>query len=157
MPNARGYFEGKVWMGTKADGKPDRRGSRPAQDSGRRPQARPGTRPGARPGPHHPGKANVPTVRQMLKDGHLTITLPSRGTAPKTIYSYQSDCRNHIYRLWGGQKIDRLLPEHIEDGVAPDAGRRARVRTFAKCSRSCPRYTKFRLSAGTSLATRAGW
>ena len=25
VPNARGYYEAKVWMGTKGDGKPDRR------------------------------------------------------------------------------------------------------------------------------------
>jgi hypothetical protein len=24
-PNSRGYYEAKVWMGTKADGSPDRR------------------------------------------------------------------------------------------------------------------------------------
>ena len=59
----------------------------------------------------------MPTVREML-ERHLTVTLPARGTAPRTIDSYRSDCRTHIYPLWEGQRIDRLLPEHIEEGVA---------------------------------------
>jgi integrase len=62
------------------------------------------------------GKAGrVRTVKEILTR-HLAVVLPQRGRAPLTIRSYESLCREHIYPLWGGQRIDRLLPEHIEDG-----------------------------------------
>ena len=68
------------------------------------------------------GKAGrVRTVQEMLTR-HLAVVLPQRGRAPLTIRSYESLCREHIYPLWGGQKIDRLLPEHIEDGYAAMLG-----------------------------------
>jgi integrase len=114
-PNAQGLYEAKVWMGTKADGRPDRRNVRrkslpdlkkrvkqleQARDAGKAPKA-----------------GRVPTVREML-ERHLTVTLPAGGTAPRTVDSYRSICRTHIYPMWGGQRIDRLLPEHIEEGLA---------------------------------------
>jgi site-specific recombinase XerD len=114
-PNSRGYFEAKVWMGTKADGKPDRRHVQLKTLAAVRKRVRELERNRDSGLATRPGK--VPTVREML-DRHLDIVLPGRGRAPNTIDSYRSDCRNHIYPLWGGQKIDRLLPEHIEDGIA---------------------------------------
>jgi integrase len=114
-PNARGYYEAKVWMGTKPDGRPDRRHVQRKTLAGVRKRVRELER--ERDAGRVTRAGKIPTVRDML-ERHLAVTLPARGTAPKTIYSYQSDCKNHIYRLWGGQKIDRLLPEHIEDGVA---------------------------------------
>lgn len=62
-----------------------------------------------------PGRA--PTVQAMM-ERHLTVILPSRNRAPRTIDDYWSKCRNDIFPRWGGQRIDRLLPEHIEDGLA---------------------------------------
>jgi integrase len=49
---------------------------------------------------------------------HLAVVLPQRGRAPRTIADYWSKCRNDIFPRWGGQRIDRLTPEHIEDGLA---------------------------------------
>ena len=49
---------------------------------------------------------------------HLTVVLPQSGRAPRTIADYWSKCRNDIFPRWGGQRIDRLRPEHIEDGLA---------------------------------------
>src|SRR6266571_1803601 len=64
------------------------------------------------------GKAGrIPTVEQMLTR-HLTVVLPQRGRAPRTIDDYWSKCCNDIFPRWDGQKIDRLLPEQIEDGYA---------------------------------------
>ena len=114
-PNARGYYEAKVWMGTKANGKPDRRHIQLKTLAAVRKRVRELER--NRDSGLVAGPGKIPTVREML-DRHLDIVLPGRGRAPKTIDSYRSVCRNHIYPLWGGQKIDRLLPEHIEDGIA---------------------------------------
>jgi hypothetical protein len=49
---------------------------------------------------------------------HLDVVLPQRGRAPKTIISYRSLCEHQIFPRWGSQRIDRLLPEYIEDGYA---------------------------------------
>jgi site-specific recombinase XerD len=114
-PNERGYYEGKVWMGTKANGKPDRRHvqRKTLADTRKRVRELEKQRDAGR--VTKPGK--MPTVRQML-ERHLTVTLPGKESAPKTIDSYRSLCVHHIYPLWGAQRIDRLLPEHIEDGMA---------------------------------------
>ena len=114
-PNARGYYEAKVWMGLKADGSPDRRHVQRKSLAGVRREVRrlERLRDTGRAG--RPGKA--PTVQQML-ERHLTVVLPQRGRAPRTIADYWSKCRNDIFPRWGGQRIDRLTPEHIEDGLA---------------------------------------
>ena len=88
------------------------------------------------------GKA--PTVREML-ERHLTVVLPSRDRAPRTIADYWSKCRNDIFPRWGGQRIDRLLPEHVEDGLAEMLAERARQpRTSGKSTRSCHPPTRIR-------------
>lgn len=114
-PNPAGYWEAKVWMGTKPNGQPDRRHVqrktlRAVTDRVKQLEA-------AREAgvTRKPGKA--PTVQEMLK-WHLEVTLPSRARAPRTIADYWSKCRNDIFPRWGGQRIDRLLPEHIEEGIA---------------------------------------
>ena len=114
-PNRRGYYDAKVWMGTKTDGRPDRRHiarkSRPAvrravRELERKRDAGIAGKPG-----------RVPTVEQMLTR-HLDVVLTQRGRAPRTVDDYWSKCRNDIFPRWGGQRIDRLLPEQIEDGYA---------------------------------------
>jgi integrase len=115
QPNSRGYYEAKVWMGTKPDGRPDRRHiqrktlpsvRRAVRELERKRDAGIAGKPG-----------RVPTVEQMLTR-HLDVVLTQRGRAPRTIADYRSKCRNDIFPRWGGQRIDRLLPEHIEDGYA---------------------------------------
>jgi hypothetical protein len=49
---------------------------------------------------------------------HLDVTLPARGCALKTIYSYRSTCEHHIFPMWGVYRIDRLRDDQIEDGIA---------------------------------------
>jgi len=114
-PNVQGYYEAKVWMGTKGDGSPDRRHIQrktlkdvrarvkeleAQRDEGRVTKA---------------GKA--PTVREML-ERHLAVVLPGRGRAPRTIADYRSKCKNDIYPRWGGMRTDRLRRDQIEDGFA---------------------------------------
>lgn len=114
-PNARGYYEAKVWMGTKPDGSPDRRHierkskaerNRAVRELERRRDAGLVTKAG-----------KVKTVAEML-NRHLDVVLPQRGRAPWTIASYRSLCDHQVFPRWGGQRIDRLLPEYIEDGYA---------------------------------------
>jgi integrase len=57
------------------------------------------------------------TIEQMLRR-HLDVVLPQRGRAPLTIRSYRSLCEHQVYPRWGGQRIDRMLPEYLEDGYA---------------------------------------
>jgi integrase len=120
-PNGRGYWEAFVWMGTRPDGRPDRRHverksraarNRAVRDLERRRDAGAAGKPG-----------RVPTVQEMLTR-RLTVVLPQRGRAPRTIEDYWSKCRNDIFPRWGGQRIDRMLPEYLEDGYAEmlDAG-----------------------------------
>jgi integrase len=114
-PNPRGYYEAKVWMGTKGDGQPDRRHvqRRTLAAVRRRVRELESARSAGVTG--KPGKP--PTVQEML-ERHLNVILPSRGRAPRTIADYWSKCRNDIFPRWGGQRADRLLPEHIEEGLA---------------------------------------
>lgn len=114
-PNARGYFEAFVWMGTKPDGKPDRRHVQQRTLTGVRRRVRELEKARDAGMVNKPGR--VPTVEQMLTR-HLKVVLPQRGRAPRTIDDYLSKCRNDIFPRWGGQRIDRLLPEQIEDGYA---------------------------------------
>ena len=46
------------------------------------------------------------------------MVLPQRGRAPWTIASYRSLCEHQIFPRWGAQRIDRVLPEYLEDGYA---------------------------------------
>lgn len=114
-PNAKGYYEARVWMGTKANGKPDRKHveRKKLADVKRRVRELERERDAGITG--KPGRK--PTVEEMLT--RLTdVIMPQRGRAPRTIADYKSKCKNDIFPRWGGQKIDRLRPEQIEDGYA---------------------------------------
>ena len=114
-PNPRGYYEAKVSMGTKANGQPDRRHIQRKTLAAVRKRVRELERMRDTGAVGQSGK--VPTVEAMLTR-HLNVVLPQRGRAPRTIADYWSKCRNDIFPRWGGQRVDRLRPEHIEDGLA---------------------------------------
>lgn len=114
-PNPRGYYEAKVWMGYKASGQPDRRHVQRKTLAAVRKRVRELERQRDTGAAGQSGR--LPTVQEMLTR-HLTVVLPQRGRAPRTIADYWSKCRNDIFPRWGGQRIDRLRPEHIEDGLA---------------------------------------
>jgi integrase len=115
QPNARGYFEAFVTMGTKPDGQPDRRHVERKSKAARNKAVRELERKRDAGQATKPGRTR--TVREMLTR-HLDVVLPQRGRAPKTIIGYRSLCEHQIFPRWGGQRIDRLLPEYIEDGYA---------------------------------------
>ena len=114
-PNAAGYYEAKVWMGTRASGQADRRHVQRKTLAAVRKRVRELER--QRDAGKVTGTGRPPTVQEML-ERHLTAILPAAGRAPRTIADYWSKCRNDIFPRWGGQRIDRLLPEHVEDGLA---------------------------------------
>jgi integrase len=114
-PNDRGYYEARVWMGTKPDGRPDRRHVERRTLRAVKARVRELERDRAAGLISKPGR--VPTLAAMLIR-HLDVVLPQRNRAPHTIIGYRSLCEQQIFPRWGGQKIDRLLPEWIEDGYA---------------------------------------
>jgi integrase len=114
-PNLDGYYEAKVWMGTKGDGEPDRRHVQ--RKSLASVKARVKELEAQRDAGRVTRAGRAPTVREML-ERHLTVVLPGRGRAPRTIADYRSKCRNDIFPRWGGQRIDRLRRDQIEDGLA---------------------------------------
>jgi integrase len=102
-------------MGTKADGAPDRRHVKRRTEAARNKAVRELERKRDAGQVGKPGR--VKTIKAML-DRHLDVVLPQRERAPKTIIGYRSLCKHQIYPRWGGQRIDRLPPEQLEDGYA---------------------------------------
>jgi integrase len=155
-PNARGYYEAKVWMGTKPDGKPDRRHLQRKSLTGLKKAVRAlENRRDAGQG----GKAGkLPTVEEMLTR-HLTVVLPAKGRAPRTIADYWSKCRNDIFPRWGGCRIDRLQPEWLEegyaemlsDGHAPSHVRKVHVILSSAYTIQAERSRKYGLAGGTVI------
>jgi integrase len=114
-PNARGYYEAFVWMGSKSDGTPDRRHVERRTEAARNKAVRELEKRRDAGQVGKPGR--IKTVKAML-DRHLDVVLPQRDRAPTTVIGYRSLCKHQIYPRWGGQRIDRLLPEQLEDGYA---------------------------------------
>lgn len=108
-------------MDTKPDGKPDRRHIERKTIKAVRARVRELERERGAGLAAKPGCAR--TVQEMLTR-HLDVVLVQRGRAPHTIIGYRSLCEHQIFPRWGGQRIDRLLPEHLEDGYREtlDAG-----------------------------------
>jgi integrase len=113
-PNARGYWEASVWMGVKASGKPDRRHVERKTRASRNKAVRELERQRDA-GTRRPSRA--PTVGQVVTR-HLTVVLPQRGRAPRTIADYWSKYRNDIAPRWAATRVDQLHPDDIEDGYA---------------------------------------
>jgi len=81
QPNARGYFEAFVTMGTKPDGQPDRRHVERKSKAARNKAVRELERKRDAGQVTQPGRTR--TVREMLTR-HLDVVLPQRGRAPKS-------------------------------------------------------------------------
>ena len=100
-------------MGTKPDGKPDRRHIERKTIKAIRARVRELDR---ERGAGLAAKSFCArTVHEMLTR-QLDVVLVQRGRAPHTIIGYRSLCEHQIFPRWRGQRIDRLLPEHLEDG-----------------------------------------
>jgi integrase len=114
-PNSRGYYVGAVSMGTKPDGTADRRWVERKTKASRNKAVRDLERRRDAGKPPKPGR--VKTIAEMM-NRHLDVVLPQRNRAPHTIIGYRSLCKHQIFPRWGALRIDRLLPEWIEDGYA---------------------------------------
>lgn len=114
-PNKDGLYEAKVWMGTKANGRPDRRHVQRKSLAAVRARVKQLEKQRDDGLIVNPGRP--PTIREMLTR-HIDVVLPSRKRSPGTIASYRSLCTHQIFPRWGEQRADRLTPEHIEDGYA---------------------------------------
>lgn len=114
-PNERGYWEAFVWMGTKANGKPDRRHVQRKSKADRNAQVRKLERERDAGKTTKPGRK--PTLEVALRR-HLEVTLVSRGRGEKTIQSYMSLCVHQIFPRWGHIRVDKLRDEQIEEGYA---------------------------------------
>lgn len=108
-----GYWNAFVTMGLKPDGTLDRRHLKRRKLNDLRKAVRELE---AKRDAGVTGKGKPPTVAQLL-ERRLSV-LRTRGRAPNTIRSYESVIRSAIIPRFGGQRIDRLLPEHLEDGYA---------------------------------------
>jgi hypothetical protein len=84
-PNARGYWEAQVSMGTKPDGRPDRRHIERKTRAARNRAVRELERKRDAGVAGKPGR--VPTIQEMLTR-RLSVVLPQRGRAPRTIDDY---------------------------------------------------------------------
>lgn len=155
-PNKDGYYEAKVWMGTKPDGSPDRRHrqrkslpslKKAVRDLERQRDAGMAGKPG-----------KIPTVQEMLTR-HLTVVLPQRNRAPRTIAGYKSICRLFIFPRWGGCRIDKLEPEWLEDAYAdlladghkPSYVRHVHVLLNSAYKIQAQRSRKYALAGGTVI------
>lgn len=114
-PNAAGRWEAFVTMGTRPDGTPDRRHVERKSKADRNKRVRQLERDRDAGRVAKPGRSK--TITEMM-NRHLEVVLPQRGRAPWTIASYRSLCEHQVFPRWGGQRIDRMLPEYIEDGYA---------------------------------------
>src|SRR6266496_6174757 len=107
-PNAKGYYEAKVTMGTRPDGTLDRRHVERKSKAARNRAVRELERKRDAGQITKAGRAR--TVSEMLTR-HLDVVLPQRRRAPWTIASYRSLCEHQIFPRWGAQRIDRMLPD----------------------------------------------
>ena len=105
-----GRWHGWITVGTEPNGKPDRR-HRTAQDPRRGRREDPRARGAARDRQRSP--RSTPTPSQAWFDHWLT-NIAARRVRPRTLESYESMIRMHITPYLGGQRLDRLQPEHLE-------------------------------------------
>jgi integrase len=113
-PNARGYFEAKVWMGVKPDGRPDRRRVERRTRAAARKRVRELER--QRDAGLVLGTGRAPMVEQMLTR-HLDVVLVHRGRAPRTILEYGSKCRNGIFPPSEGSGLTGCSPSTLGSGL----------------------------------------
>lgn len=104
-----GRWHGWITVGTRADGKLDRRhrtGKTRAEVAAK-----------IRHLEHHRANDTVSAVRSETVaawlDHWLTTIAPNR-VRPRTLESYETIIRLHIAPYIGGQRLDRLQPEHLE-------------------------------------------
>jgi integrase len=105
-----GRWHGRVTMGVRDDGRPDRRHVSGRTEADVREKVRELERDRDAGRTKRPGRAG--TVAVWLSHWLETIAGPS--VRPKTYAGYQTAVRRHLIPGIGAHRIDRLQPEHIE-------------------------------------------
>ncbi|WBB58467.1 tyrosine-type recombinase/integrase [Streptomyces sp. WMMC500] len=105
-----GWWHGRVTMGVKDDGSPDRRHRRARTEKEVRRKVRELER--LRDGGRAPKAGRVPTVEQWMET-YLT-TIASLKLRPRSLDDYWSKTRNDIVPGVGRHRLDKLAPEHLE-------------------------------------------
>ncbi|MEU4235111.1 site-specific integrase [Nonomuraea sp. NPDC026600] len=105
-----GWWHGRVTMGVKDDGSPDRRHrkARTQTEVTRKVRELEQERDSGK--TSKPGRK--PTVEQWMTT--YLNDIAARKLAPTTLESYWSDTRNWIIKHLGKHRLDRLLPEHLD-------------------------------------------
>jgi len=107
---ADGFWHGRVWMGSRPDGKPDRRHVMSKDEAKVRKKVRVLER------DRDSGKAakagRAPTVQEWIMTYLDTIAV--RSLAPRTLDDYWSKARNWIFPHIGAHRLNRLQPEHLD-------------------------------------------
>lgn len=109
-PGADGRWHGRVSMGVRDDGRPDRRHvtGRSERDVTAKVRALEQARDAGL--ITDPGRA--PTVETWLD--HWLDHIAARSVKPKTLEGYRSIVRAHLTPGLGGHRLDRLQPEHVD-------------------------------------------
>jgi integrase len=107
---ADGYYHGRVTMGVKDDGSPDRRHVRGRNEAEVTRKVRKLERERDKGNAANSGKA--PTVELWMTT--YLDTIASRSLAPRSLDDYWSKTRNWIVPGIGKHRLDRLLPEHLD-------------------------------------------
>jgi integrase len=139
-----GRYHGRVSMGLKIDGTPDRRHVMAPTEKAvtakvalLEAQRRAGTVTDAK---------RPPSVEQWLT--HWLDTIAARKVRPSTLYDYRNKVRGRIVPSLGAHRIDRLLPEHLEAAYARWASEGLSGATILKCHRILSRALKVAMQRG---------
>lgn len=109
-----GWWHGRVTMGVKNDGSPDRRHRRARTKAAVNVKVRELER--LRDENRAPKAGRVPTVAQWMET-YLT-TIASLKLKPRSLDDYWSKTRNDIIPAVGKHRLDKLAPEHLEEAYA---------------------------------------
>lgn len=150
---ADGWWHGRVTMGVKNDGSPDRRHRRGKTETEVRRKVR--ALEALRDKGRAPKAGRKPTVAQWMET-YLT-EIASLKLKPRSLDDYWSKTRNDIIPGVGQHRLDKLAPEHLErmyramldEGHAP--------RTSSKCTASCRAHSRLPTAAESSARTSPRW
>jgi site-specific recombinase XerC len=114
-----GLWHGRVTVGTKADGAPDRRHRKAKTEAEVTRKVRELENQRESGSVSRPGR--VPTVADWMGE-YLDVICErlvlSKKMAPRTLADYRSKTKNWIIPLLGEHRLDRLAPEHLDTAYA---------------------------------------
>ncbi len=128
-----GWWHGRVTMGIKSDGSPDRRHRRAKTEAEVRRKVKELEK--LRAEGRAPKAGRVPTVAQWMET-YLT-TIASLKLRPRSLDDYWSKTRNDIVPGVGQHRLDKLAPEHLEAMYAALLARGHAPSHVLKVHRTC--------------------